>query len=250
MTDRTHTAARAAAFAGRLMARWQALPGRWSALDMTLRRIERAPALTIVQRIAPVVVSHHHAGPEVRIQLALGGGAGRDRSPAARPGEGRAPLPGRGARAVVVDRIARLAERAAPVLAAAPPRSPIALRPVTLPAAELAPVRSGRPGPVAPVTVVRRDEHERVETVVRRTRTETAGPVASPASASASSSSSSAGQPSGDDALAGPAPRRSSSPRAAQPVALAEVEITRLADRVVERIQRRVTVQRERMGGR
>jgi len=231
------------------MARWQALPGRWSALDMTLRRIEREPARTIVQRIAPVVVSHHHAGPQVRIQLALGGGAGRDRSPAARPGEGRAPLPGRGARAVVVDRIARLAERAAPVLAAAP-RSPIALRPVTLPAAELAPVRSGRPGPVVAAKIVRREEHERVETVVRRTRTETAGPVASPASASASSSSSSAGQPSGDDALAGPAPRRSSSPRAAQPVALAEVEITRLADRVVERIQRRVTVQRERMGGR
>jgi hypothetical protein len=123
-----------------------------------------------------------------------------------------------------------------------PPPSPVVLRPAT----GLAPADRGiSPAPPAIATVVtllRHEERVRLETVVRQTRVEVAAPPG-PAPAAAAPRSREAPE-------RAPASRRWSPPTAAEPLTIAESDIGRLADRVVQQIHRRVVTQRERMGGR
>ena len=261
MSERTHTAARSAAFVERLLARSLArrtngtpsgterrtrgTPSgtrraeRPGPLEMTLRR---APQVlrTIVQRAAPVTVSHHHAGSAVHIAIAMHLSA-RDRTSPAGPARAdRTRVPRDLQRTVVArgdgPRMATSAARSAPPLSL--PRS-VLLRPATHPAGHAAGVQPGSSLASAVMTTVRREERARVETVVRRTAVD-----AAPAPASASAIRI------GDVAAPPPSARRWSPPAAPQPVGLAEAELGRLADRVVQRIERRVHTQRERLGGR
>jgi hypothetical protein len=239
VTERSHIAARTAradAFAERLLARARSRIGEASPLEMTLRRT--GPVLVRVAAAAPINVSHHHRSLAIHVALALPGVARErvrmmERSDALRP-----------ISSIVLRRVEPVARA---VAASSPPTvlvrasrasDPTAMRRVTALASTVA-------------TTVRRDESVRVETVVRRSQAEVRSVARSSASASVSSASSpSATSMSSPTASPGATfEARRSSPPAAQPVALADVDIGRLADRVVQRIQRRVNAQRERMGG-
>jgi hypothetical protein len=103
---------------------------------------------------------------------------------------------------------------------------------------------SVRPPAIATVlTTLRREERVRTEMVVRRTTVEIASPPT-------------AALPPAPTAWPGDVPARTRAQRRAiptppaAPAVLPESEVARLADRVVQRIERRVLTERERMGRR
>jgi hypothetical protein len=236
---------RTAGFLERLLARAQARAGRARPLEMALRRAATAGARTIVHRAGPRFVTHHHAGPRIHLrvamQVALRASA---RAPVDPARTIAAPiLPGPILQTVVAHPGAeRGLSGPAPRRAPLPSPSSVALRPATHPAPVAPEGPRAAPAITTVVTTLRREERVRLDTVVRRTRVEVAAPPA--------------------PVTSGPAPRpsevmerardarRPSLPPPAAPLAVSESEIGRLADRVVQRIHRRVVTQRERMGGR
>lgn len=130
----------------------------------------------------------------------------------------------------------------APHLALPPPPSSVALRPAAHPAPMAPGGPRAAPAVATVLTTLRREARLRLETVVRRTNVEVAAPPA-PVTAEP------APRPSEVLERARDARRPSLLPPAA-PLTVSESEIGRLADRVVQRIHRRVVTQRERMGGR
>jgi hypothetical protein len=210
---------------------------------MALLRTPPAGARTIVQGTAPWFVSHHHAGPRIHLGVALqvtlaGPGHATVESPRPRPARIPQPI----LRATVAHPIsAGTAAGRAPALPAPRRPSPVALQPVTHPAYADPSDAPAAPAVTTVVTTLRREERLRLETVLRRTGVEIA-----PAPASAAPPP--VARP--GEALERPrAARPSSPPPPAAPLAVSESEIGRLADRVVQRIQRRIVSQRERMGG-
>lgn len=241
MTERSNIAARTAradAFAERLLARARSRIGEALPVEMALRRT--GPILIRATAARPITVSHHHTALAVHVALALAGAA-RER--------------------------ARLMERSVAPAPASPGvlrRAESSARTVVVPALSTVLVRASRAGHPAAIrhigapsstvaTTVRRDESVRVETVVRRGqaegRADARRSVSAASVSSASATSMSSVAPSPGTAPFGAAARSWSSPAPGQPVALADVDIGRLTDRVVQRIQRRVNAQRERMGG-
>ena len=245
MSERPHGAVRTATFVERLLARSRPRAGHRSPLEMTLRRTAPAVVRTIVHRAAPITVSHHHAGPVIHVGVAMQVAA-RDRAPAEPARADRAPVVRNVLRTVVVRDLPRMSP-IAPRSAMAPLPAPIVLRPASRPAEQTAVTHPGSPPASTVVTTVRREERVRVETVVRRGVIDARTSSTSPTSAV---SPSTAAARRGEVAAEAPAPRRWSPPATQQPVGLPEAEIGRLTDRVVQRIQRRMNTQRERMGGR
>ena len=211
---------------------------------MALRRTVPAVVRTMVQRAAPITVSHHHAGPEIHVGIAMHLPA-RDRAPAGPARAARPPLVRNMLRTIVVRDVQRMSPPTATRSPLPPLPPPIVLRPASRPAEKTAVMRPGSLPTSAVVTTVRREARVRMETVVRRSAVEAA---TSPTSAV--SPSRAAPRPGEVAAEAAPGPRRWSPSAAQQPVGLAEAELGRLTDRVVRRIERRVNTQRERMGGR
>lgn len=246
MSERSHTALRTATFVERLLARSRPRAGHRGPVEMTLRRTAPAVVPTIVQPAAPITVSHHHAGPEIHVGIAMHLAA-RDRAPAGPARADRAPVVRNLLGAVVVRDVPRMSP-IAPRSVVAPLPPPIVLRPASRPAEQTGVMHPGSPPASTVVTTVRREEHVRVETVVRRGVVD--APTSSTFSTSAVSPSTAAPRPGDVAAEAAPGPRRWSPPATQRPVGLPEAELGRLTDRVVQRIQRRVNTQRERMGGR
>jgi hypothetical protein len=213
---------------------------------MALRRPPAPETRTIVHREASTFVSHHHAGPPIPLGVTMQIVLPPERSPAVTPRPVLAPPTPRPLLRTVA--ILPPTEQGGPgplqSLALDPRRpSPILLRPAT----------GSFEDPGAPpvsrtvttvVTTVRREERVRLETVVRRLTSEVASlPARGAAPLEQRGVWSEPAEPTR-------APRRSSVAPPAQPPTISDVEVARLTDHVVQRIQRRVITQRERMGGR
>ena len=237
------TVRRTAGFVARLLARTASRSERGRPLEMALRRPPAPETRTIVHRGAPTLVSHHQVGPAIHLGVALQVVLTPPApSPPALPRILAAPsMPRPILQTVTAHRHAERGPAGPPPSLAVPPHpTAIALRLATGPVVE----DPGTPAAARAVTTVapilRREERVRLETVVRRTTLEIASP-----------SSTLRGQPVASSNPPEPprAVRRASPPPPTMPPTIADAEVARLTDRVVQRIERRVVSQRERMGG-
>ena len=126
----------------------------------------------------------------------------------------------------------------APPQSLRPPREIVQLRSVLAPARE----RIERDGPASTGVLVKTRRQEvtrRIETVVRRTQPAVAGAADPSGSCRGETDARARG------ATRAPRPRGS---RAAAEVTVSDAEVTRITDRVVQQINRKLVAQRERMG--